>query len=157
MVLGIAPWNALFVLAIRAVAAPLICGNTVVLKASELSPKTHHLLGQLFRDAGLPPGVLNIVQHSRQDAAAVVDTLIAHPEVRKINFTGSTAVGRIIAEKAGKHLKPLLLELGGKASCIVLEDADLVKAARAAVIGGFLNVSQDTYSQRCVNFRPQTD
>lgn len=146
VVLGIAPWNAPFVLAIRAVAAPLISGNTVVLKASELSPKTHNILGQVFRDAGLPPGALNIIQHSREDAAEVVNTLIAHPEVRKINFTGSTAVGRIIAQQAGKYLKPLLLELDGKASCIVLGDANLVEAARAAVVGGFLNAS---YS-RCV-------
>ena len=144
VVLGIAPWNAPFILAIRAVACPLICGNTVILKASELSPKTHHILGEVFRDAELPPGVLNIIQHSRKDAADVTNTLIAHPEVRKINFTGSTAVGRILAQQAGKHLKPLLLELGGKASCIVLEDANLVEAARAAVVGGFLNVSDSS-------------
>ncbi|KIW62486.1 hypothetical protein PV04_10659 [Phialophora macrospora] len=142
VIVGIAPWNAPFILAIRAVAAPLICGNTAVLKASELSPKTHSIVGRLLGDAGLPPGVLNIIQHSREDAAEVVGTLISHPAVRKINFTGSTAVGRAIAQQAGRHLKPLLLELGGKASCIVLEDADLVEAARAVVTGGFLHHGQ---------------
>ncbi|OAG45499.1 hypothetical protein AYO21_00135 [Fonsecaea monophora] len=142
VVLGIAPWNAPFILAIRAVATPIICGNTAVLKASELSPKTHNIIGQVFRDAGLPPGVLNIVQHCREDAAEVINAMIAHPAVRKINFTGSTAVGRIIAQQAGRYLKPVLLELGGKASCIVLEDADLIKAAKAVVMGGFLHHGQ---------------
>ncbi|KAH0842246.1 Vanillin dehydrogenase [Fonsecaea pedrosoi] len=142
VVLGIAPWNAPFILAIRAVATPIICGNTAVLKASELSPKTHNIIGQVFRDAGLPPGVLNIVQHCREDAAEVINAMISHPAVRKINFTGSTAVGRIIAQQAGRYLKPVLLELGGKASCIVLEDADLIKAAKAVVMGGFLHHGQ---------------
>ncbi|KIW94815.1 uncharacterized protein Z519_04793 [Cladophialophora bantiana CBS 173.52] len=155
VVLGIAPWNAPFILAIRAVATPIICGNTAVLKASELSPMTHHIIGQVFRDAGLPPGVLNIIQHAREDAADVVNALIAHPAVRKINFTGSTAVGRIIAQQAGRHLKPVLLELGGKASCIVLEDADLVKAAKAVVMGGFLHHGQICMAtERVIVMRP---
>ncbi|OAP55977.1 hypothetical protein AYL99_10129 [Fonsecaea erecta] len=158
VVLGIAPWNAPFILAIRAVATPIICGNTAVLKASELSPKTHNIIGQVFRDAGLPPGVLNIIQHSREDAADVVTALIAHPAVRKINFTGSTAVGRIIAQQAGHHLKPVLLELGGKASCIVLEDADLVKAAKAVVTGGFLHHGQICMAtERVIVMRPVAD
>ncbi|EXJ70949.1 uncharacterized protein A1O5_05941 [Cladophialophora psammophila CBS 110553] len=155
VVLGIAPWNAPFILAIRAVATPIICGNTAVLKASELSPKTHNIIGQVFREAGLPPGVLNIIQHAREDAADVVNALIAHPAVRKINFTGSTAVGRIIAQQAGRHLKPVLLELGGKASCIVLEDADLVKAAKAVVMGGFLHHGQICMAtERVIVMRP---
>jgi acyl-CoA reductase-like NAD-dependent aldehyde dehydrogenase len=140
VVLGIAPWNAAFILAIRAVATPILCGNTAILKASELIPRTHHFIGEIFRDAGLPEGVLNIVQHSRENAAEVVNALIAHPAVRKINFTGSTAVGKIIAQAAGIHLKPVLMELGGKSSCIVLDDADILKAAKAVVMGGFLSV-----------------
>ncbi|KAJ9615425.1 hypothetical protein H2200_001500 [Cladophialophora chaetospira] len=142
VILGIAPWNSAFILAIRAVATPILCGNTAILKASELSPKTHHLIAQIFRDAGLPPGVLNVVQHSREDAAEVINTMIGHPAVRKINFTGSTAVGRIIAREAGQHLKPVLLELGGKSSCVVLDDADLTKAARAVASGAFINHGQ---------------
>lgn len=139
--LGIAPWNAAFILAIRAVATPILCGNTAVLKASELSPRTHHFIGEIFQEAGLPAGVLNIVHHSREKAAEVIEAMIAHPSVRKINFTGSTAVGKIIAKTAGLHLKPVLMELGGKSSCIVLEDADLTKAAKAVVLGALLNVS----------------
>ncbi|KIX97594.1 uncharacterized protein Z520_06371 [Fonsecaea multimorphosa CBS 102226] len=155
VVLGIAPWNAAFILALRAVTPPIICGNTAVLKASELCPKTHNIIGQVFRDAGLPSGVLNIIQHSREDAAEVVNALIAHPAVRKINFTGSTAVGRIIAQQAGRHLKPVLLELGGKASCIILEDADLVKAAKAVVMGGFLHHGQTCMAtERVIVMRP---
>ncbi|KAJ9645509.1 hypothetical protein H2204_001089 [Knufia peltigerae] len=142
VVLGIAPWNAAFILAIRAVATPILCGNTAVLKASELSPRTHHFIGEIFQEAGLPAGVLNIVHHSREKAAEVIEAMIAHPSVRKINFTGSTAVGKIIAKTAGLHLKPVLMELGGKSSCIVLEDADLTKAAKAIVLGAFLNHGQ---------------
>jgi Aldehyde dehydrogenase family len=110
------------------------------LKASELSPATHHFIGKLFKDAGFPPGVLNVIQHRREDAPAVVEQLIAHPATRKINFTGSTPVGSIVAKLAGQHLKPVLLELGGKAPQIVLEDADLDKAAQAAVAGAWAHV-----------------
>jgi|SRR5579862_3394695 vanillin dehydrogenase len=110
------------------------------LKASELSPGTHHFIGTIFRDAGFPPGVLNVIQHRREDAPAVVEQLIAHRATRKINFTGSTPVGSIIAKLAGQHLKPVLLELGGKAPQIVLEDADLEKAAQTAVVGAWAHV-----------------
>jgi Aldehyde dehydrogenase family len=112
----------------------------ISLKASELSPGTHHFVGQIFKDAGFPPGVLNVIQHRREDAPGVVEVLIAHPATRKINFTGSTPVGSIIAKLAGQHLKPVLLELGGKAPQIVLEDADLQKAAQAAVAGAWAHV-----------------
>ena len=139
--LAIAPWNASLLLAIRAVATPIACGNTVILKASEISPLAHHFLGGLFRDAGLPAGVLNIVQHSRDDAEVVVDALISDNRIRKVNFTGSTAVGRIIAAKAAQYGKPALLELGGKCPLIVLKDADLDKAAQAAAFGAFEHVS----------------
>jgi vanillin dehydrogenase len=116
--------------------------SDVSLKASELSPGTHHFVGQIFKDAGFPPGVLNVIQHRREDAPGVVEALIAHPATRKINFTGSTPVGSIIAKLAGQHLKPVLLELGGKAPQIVLEDADLHKAAEAAVVGAWAHVQQ---------------
>lgn len=137
---GIAPWNASLLLGMRAVATPIACGNTAILKASEKTPMAHHFIGRLFHDAGFPPGVLNVIQHSQEDAVSIVNALISDDRVRKINFTGSTAVGKIIAANAAKHCKPVLLELGGKAAQLVLADADLDKAARAAAIGAFTHV-----------------
>jgi vanillin dehydrogenase len=134
--------DAPIILAVRAIAAPLACGNTVILKASEISPGTQFILGQVFADAGFPPGVVNVISNAPADAGKVVDTLIAHPAVRRINFTGSTRVGRIIAETAGRHLKPVLLELGGKAPLLVLDDADLDQAVNAAAFGAFVYQGQ---------------
>jgi acyl-CoA reductase-like NAD-dependent aldehyde dehydrogenase len=142
VVLGIAPWNAPIILAIRAIAAPLACGNTVILKASETSPGTQYLLGCVFRDAGFPPGVVNVVSNAPADAGRVVEALIAHAAVRRINFTGSTRVGRIVAETAGRYLKPVLLELGGKAPLIVLDDADIDEAVNATAFGAFMYQGQ---------------
>ncbi|KAJ5654415.1 hypothetical protein N7490_001418 [Penicillium lividum] len=142
VILSIAPWNAPFILGIRAVALPLAAGNTVVLKGSELSPKCFWALGDIFRQAGLPAGCMNVIYHQAADAAAVTNALIAHPAVRKVNFTGSTMVGSIIASTAGKYIKPVLLELGGKASAIVLDDADLDKAAFNCALGSFLHSGQ---------------
>ncbi len=142
VVLGIAPWNAPVILGVRAIAMPLACGNTVILKASELSPATHRLIGTALRDAGLPHGVVNVVTHAPEDAGKVVETLISHPAVRRISFTGSTRVGRLVAETAARYLKPILLELGGKAPLIVLDDADIDEAVRAAVYGAFVNQGQ---------------
>jgi acyl-CoA reductase-like NAD-dependent aldehyde dehydrogenase len=136
VVVAIAPWNAPVILATRSVATPLAYANTVVLKASELCPRTHAHVVHALVDAGLPPGVINLITNAPADAAAdVVDELIAHPATRRINFTGSTKVGRIIAEKAGRHLERVLLELGGKAPMIVLQDADLDRVAAAASFG----------------------
>jgi vanillin dehydrogenase len=142
VVLGIAPWNAPVILGTRAIALPLACGNTVVLKASEVCPGTHRLIGDILRDAGLPKGVVNVVTHAAADAPQVVDALIAHPGVRRINFTGSTRVGRIIAQTAARYFKPVLLELGGKAPLIVLDDADIDAAVNAAAFGAFFNQGQ---------------
>ncbi|MBW7850818.1 MAG: aldehyde dehydrogenase [Rhodospirillales bacterium] len=142
VVLGIAPWNAPLILGLRAVAMPLACGNTTVLKSSELSPGTHRLIGDAFRDAGLPPGTINVVSNAPADGPAVVEALIAHPAVRRVNFTGSTRIGRIIGEKAARHLKPALLELGGKAPLVVLEDADLDAAVAATAFGAYINQGQ---------------
>jgi benzaldehyde dehydrogenase (NAD) len=142
VVLGIAPWNAPVILGVRAIATPLACGNAVVFKASELCPKTHALIVEAFADAGLPAGVLGLVTNAPEDAGVVVGALIDHPAVRRINFTGSTAVGRIIAKRAAEHLKPVLLELGGKAPLIVLEDADLDETVKAAAFGAFMNQGQ---------------
>jgi acyl-CoA reductase-like NAD-dependent aldehyde dehydrogenase len=142
VILGIAPWNAPVILGTRAVAMPLACGNTVVLKASELCPGTHRLIAECLLEAGLPAGVVNVVTNAPEDAPAVVEALIAHPAVRRVNFTGSTRVGRIIAETAARHLKPVLLELGGKAPMLVLDDADLDEAVKAAAFGAFMNQGQ---------------
>lgn len=138
VVLSMAPWNGAGVLAARAIAYPLICGNTVVFRGSELSPRSHQIITEVFHEAGLPPGVLNFVTTDRESADEVVGAMIAHPAVRRVNFTGSTHVGRIIAEKAATHLKPCLLELGGKAPFVVLDDADIDGAVAAAVFGSFM-------------------
>jgi acyl-CoA reductase-like NAD-dependent aldehyde dehydrogenase/ABC-type branched-subunit amino acid transport system ATPase component len=140
--LGIAPWNAPVILGVRAIAMPLACGNTVVLKASEMCPATHTLIGTILREAGIPAGVVNVVTNAPADAGKVVEALIAHPAVRRVNFTGSTRVGRIVAETAARFLKPVLLELGGKAPMIVLDDADLDEAVKAAAFGCFANMGQ---------------
>src|ERR1700693_3506944 len=142
VILGIAPWNAPIILGVRAIAVPLACGNSVILKASEICPRTHALIIEAFAEAGFPEGTVNLVTNAPRDAAEVVGALIDHPAVRRINFTGSTAVGRTIAKRAAEHLKPCLLELGGKAPLIVLEDADLDEAVKAAAFGAFMNQGQ---------------
>jgi acyl-CoA reductase-like NAD-dependent aldehyde dehydrogenase len=142
VVVGIAPWNAPVILATRAVATPLAFGNTVVLKASEICPRTHAAIVDAIGDAGVPDGVIGLVTNAPEDAAAVVAALIEHPAVKRINFTGSTRVGRIIAERAATQLKRTLLELGGKAPFVVLADADLDEAAAAASFGAFMNSGQ---------------
>lgn len=142
VMVGIAPWNAPIILGVRAIAMPLACGNTVVLKASEKCPRTHALIVEAFVEAGMGDGIVNLITNGPADAAEIVGALIDHPAVRRINFTGSTAVGKIIAKRAAEHLKPVLLELGGKAPLIVLEDADLDEAVKAAAFGAFMNSGQ---------------
>ena len=142
VVLGIAPWNAPVILGVRAVAMPLACGNTVVLKSSEVCPQTHALIGTVFEEAGLGAGVVNVVSTDVKDAEAVSEALISHPAVKRINFTGSTRVGKILAQLAAKYLKPILLELGGKAPLLVLADADLDAAVNATVFGAYANAGQ---------------
>lgn len=142
VVLGIAPWNAPFFLALRAILNPLAAGNTCILKTSENAPRTHLAVAQLLYDAGLPKGVLSVVHASPETVVEVTNALIHHPAVRKINFTGSTRVGRLIGIEAAKAIKPVVLELGGKAPQIVLADADLKIAANNAVIGSTMNNGQ---------------
>lgn len=142
VVLSIAPWNAPVILGVRALALPLACGNTVVLKASEICPGTHRLIAECLREAGLPPGVVNVITNAPEDAPDLIEALISHPAVRRINFTGSTRVGHIIAQTSAKYLKPVLLELGGKAPLIVLDDADIDAAVAAAAFGAFMNQGQ---------------
>ena len=142
VILGIAPWNAPIILGVRAIATPLACGNAVILKASEQCPRTHALIIEAFAEAGFPEGVVNVVTNAPADAADVVGALIDAPEVKRINFTGSTAVGRIIAKRAAEHLKPCLLELGGKAPLVICADADLDEAVKAAAFGAYMNQGQ---------------
>jgi acyl-CoA reductase-like NAD-dependent aldehyde dehydrogenase len=142
VILSFVPWNGPVVLAARAIAYPIVCGNTVVFRASETSPRTHMLVAEALVEAGLPPGVLNVLTNAPDDAPQVVDALIAHKAVRRINFTGSTRVGRIIAQKAATHLKRCLLELGGKSPLVVLDDANIDEAVKAAVFGSFLYQGQ---------------
>jgi benzaldehyde dehydrogenase (NAD) len=142
VVLGIAPWNAPIILGVRAIATPLACGNTVILKGSENCPRTHALIVEAFQDAGFPPGVVNYLTNAPADAGAVVEAMVAHPAVRRVNFTGSTKVGKIIAMTCARHLKPVVLELGGKAPLVILDDADLDDAVNAAAFGCFANSGQ---------------
>jgi acyl-CoA reductase-like NAD-dependent aldehyde dehydrogenase len=146
---AIAPWNAALILSARSISAPLALGNTVVLKPSELSPYVGGLLwGEIFAEAGLPAGVLNIVTHAPGEAGEIGDELVENPAVRCINFTGSTETGRRLAEAAGRNLKRLVLELGGYNPLIVLADADLDYAVNATAFGAFLHQGQICMSAR---------
>ncbi|ANP90252.1 aldehyde dehydrogenase [Rhizobium leguminosarum] len=142
VVVGVAPWNAPVILVIRALAAPLACGNTIVLKGSEQCPKTHSLVIEALQEGGLPKGVVNYITNAPADAASVFESMVAHPAVRRVSFTGSTAVGRAVALTCAKYLKPVVLELGGKAPLVVLDDADVDAAVQAAAFGAFMNSGQ---------------
>lgn len=142
VVLAIAPWNAPVILGVRSIATALACGNSVVFKASEISPRTHEMIADCFIEAGFPAGVVGLVTNAPEEAGEVVGALIDHPEIRRINFTGSTHIGRTIAKRAAEHLKPVLLELGGKAPLLVLEDADIEEAVAAATFSAFMNQGQ---------------
>lgn len=146
VVLSMAPWNAPVILGVRSVATPLACGNTVVMKTSEICPRTHRLVTEAIlgalENAGQPKGVLNVISNAPDDAPEIVEALIAHAAVRRVNFTGSTRVGKIIAEIAARYLKPALLELGGKAPLLVLDDADIDLAVAAAAFGAYMNQGQ---------------
>jgi acyl-CoA reductase-like NAD-dependent aldehyde dehydrogenase len=156
---AIAPWNAALILSARSIAGPLALGNTVVLKPSELSPYAGGLLwGEIFAEAGLPAGVLNIVTHAPGEAGGIGDELIENPHVRRINFTGSTATGRKLAEAAGRNLKRIVLELGGYNPLIVLADADVPYAVDASAFGAFMHQGQICMSaRRIIVERPVAD
>jgi acyl-CoA reductase-like NAD-dependent aldehyde dehydrogenase len=146
---AIAPWNAALILSARSIAAALALGNTVVLKPSEWSPQVGGLLwGEVFGEAGLPAGALNVVTHAPGEAGPIGDELVENPSVRRLNFTGSTATGRMLAEAAGRQLKRVLLELGGYNPLIVLGDADLQYAVDASAFGAFLHQGQIYMSAR---------
>lgn len=157
-ILVIPPWNAAVILCSRAISSAIVAGCTVVLKASELSPLTHSLISDIFREAGCPSGVLNTLQARREDAAAITEALIANERIRKVEFIGSAAVGRIIGATAAKHLKPVLMELGGKCPAIVLDDADLPKAAVLCAKGALLHHGQICFgTERVIVLRSVAD
>ncbi|BAB05729.1 aldehyde dehydrogenase family protein [Halalkalibacterium halodurans] len=136
----ISPFNFPLVLAMRSVAPALATGNAVVLKCSSDAPITSGLLiAELFEEAGLPKGVLNVVVGK---AAEIGDAFVTHPIPKLISFTGSTEVGRHIAQLAARELKETALELGGNNVMIVLDDADIEKAAEKAAVGKFLHQGQ---------------
>jgi acyl-CoA reductase-like NAD-dependent aldehyde dehydrogenase len=134
--------NSPYILGMRSTILPIAAGNTVVLKGSELSPRCFWAIASILLRAGLPAGVLNYICTDRDRAYDVTEAIVSHREVKKLSFTGSIAVGRIISELAARHLKPVLLELGGHASAIVWEDADLDLAVKECVAGSFMYAGQ---------------
>jgi acyl-CoA reductase-like NAD-dependent aldehyde dehydrogenase len=151
VVAAIAPWNAALILSARSIAAPLALGNTVVLKPSEWSPIVGGTIwNEIFAEAGLPEGVLGVVTHGPGAAGPIGDVFTSHPAVRRINFTGSTRTGRLLAEAAGRNLKRVVLELGGYNPLLVLADADLEYAVNATAFGAFLHQGQICMSARKV-------
>jgi vanillin dehydrogenase len=139
VIAGIAPFNSPFLLAMKKIAFALAAGNTFILKPSDLAPLSGLKIAEVFAAAGLPPGVLNVIPGP---AAMVGDKLIADPRVKMITFTGSSKVGRHLAAQAGKHMKRVTLEMGGKNPLVVLKDADLDYAVDAAAFGIFFHQGQ---------------
>lgn len=139
----ITAWNAPMAIVTWKLFPALICGNTVVLKPSEDTPLTAHLLGEILKEAGFPDGVVNIIYGV---GAETGESLVKHPDINLISFTGSTKSGKLIAEECGRQLKKCSLELGGKNGLIVLDDADLIGAAKAVAAGAF-----STAGQRCAS------
>lgn len=117
-------------------------GNTIVAKASERAPGCMWLLADIFHSVGLPPGVLNVITHTPEQGSIITPILVKHPSVKKVNFTGSTAIGSLIAKMAGETLKPCVMELGGKAPAIVCEDADIANTALQCTLGSFMYAGQ---------------
>jgi len=139
----ISPWNFPLLLSARGLAVALAVGNTVVLKPSEETPVSGGLMiAELFEEAGLPAGVFNVITCSRDHVAEVGDEMVIHPQVGGISFTGSTAVGRQVAARAGEMLKKACVELGGKDALIILDDADMERALNAATFGSFMHQGQ---------------
>lgn len=139
VIAGIAPFNFPFLLACKKVAMALASGNTFVLKPASYTPVTAMKIAEIFEAAGLPPGVLNVIPCQ---GSTLGDSLVADPRIRMVTFTGSTEVGKQLAIEAGRHLKKITLEMGGKSPLIILKDADLDYAVNAAAFGVFLHQGQ---------------
>ena len=135
----ISPWNFPLALPLRQAAAAVAAGNAVVLKPSELTPLSGAMVEELFRRAGAPPGLVRVVQGPGE---TVGDALVHHRGIDGIVFTGSTEVGRLVAQAAAERLCPVVLELGGKDPMLVLDDADLDRAVEGALWGAFANCGQ---------------
>ena len=135
----IAPWNAPLALASMRIATCIPWGNTCVLKPSEHTPLSVRRMVELLHEAGLPPGVVNLVNGRGETTGAA---LVAHPGIDMVGFTGGTATGRLVAATAGRNLKPVALELGGKSANLVFDDADLDRALDAALAGIYANNGQ---------------
>jgi len=149
IVAGIGPWNAPLILSLRSICMPIAYGNTAVLKPStESSVAGGILIAEVFHQAGFPKGVLNVVTNGPGRSGEIGDEFIENPKVRRISMTGSSAVGRQLAEKAGRHLKRVALELGGQNPMIILKDADIDYAVNAAAFGAFLHQGQICMSTR---------
>ncbi|MCQ4084569.1 gamma-aminobutyraldehyde dehydrogenase [Streptomyces sp. RB6PN25] len=149
---SIAPWNYPLQMAAWKVLPAIAAGNAIVLKPAELTPLTSLMFAQAATDAGIPPGVVNVVTGAGPDAG---EHLVGHPSVAMTSFTGSTAVGRRVAEIATRTVKRLHLELGGKAPFVVFDDADVEAAAHGAVAGALINTGQDcTAATRAYVQRP---
>jgi aldehyde dehydrogenase (NAD+) len=149
VVAGIGPWNAPLILSLRSICMPIAYGNTAVLKPStESSIAGGILIAEVFNLAGFPKGVLNVVTNGPGKSGEIGDEFIENPKVRRITLTGSSAVGRQLAEKAGRQLKRVAMELGGQNPMIILNDADIDYAVNAAAFGAFLHQGQICMSTR---------
>ncbi len=149
VVAGIGPWNAPLILSLRSICMPIAYGNTTVLKPStEAAVAGGVIFAEIFHEAGFPKGVLNLVTNAPGGSDEIGDEFVEHPKVRRINLTGSSAVGRQLAEKAGRHLKRVALELGGQNPLLILKDADIDAAVNAAAFGAFLHQGQICMSTR---------
>ncbi len=143
VVAAVIPWNVPLFAAVIKLAPALVAGCTVVLKPAPETPLSAYVLGRMLLDAGLPPGVVNVVPAGRE----VGEHLVTHPGVDKVSFTGSTAVGRHIGGLCGQLLRPVTLELGGKSAAIVLDDADVAAAVAGIVPNGVMNNGQACVAQ----------
>ncbi|KAL3262718.1 hypothetical protein ABHI18_002466 [Aspergillus niger] len=139
VILGIVPWTAPYISGIRAVACALASGNTAVVLSSKLPPRCYWAIGRAFLDAGLPNGCLNVISTCEEDMPQIINAMIEHPAVRKVNFTGCMDKGRQIAATCGKNLKPSLIDLTGKNYAIVCADADVAVAVNGVLAGAMLN------------------
>jgi len=149
VIAGIAPWNAPLILSLRSICLPIAYGNTAVLKPSmESAAAGGVVIAEVFHEAGFPKGVLNLVTNGPGRSSEIGDEFIENPKVRRISLTGSSAVGRQLAEKAGRYLKRVALELGGQNPLIILRDANVDDAVDAAGFGGFLHQGQICMSTR---------
>ncbi len=149
VVAGIGLWNAPLILSICAVCMPIACGNTAVLKPStESAVAGGILIAEVFHRAGFPGGVLNVITNSPRTSGEIGDEFIENPKVQRINFIGSPATGRQLAEKAGRRLKRIGLELGGQNPLIILKDADIDYAVNEAAFSAFLHQGQICMSVR---------